>query len=84
MYTSYIKKKIYIHVLIIALLDNKEIYLNIESKTDLMCFLVGGFAFVYEAQDLGSGKDYALKVKCIYFSTGLQSLSFYFSLTVNP
>uniref|UniRef100_A0A8C7EG65 Cyclin G associated kinase n=1 Tax=Nothoprocta perdicaria TaxID=30464 RepID=A0A8C7EG65_NOTPE len=23
----------------------------------------GGFAFVYEAQDLGSGKDYALKVK---------------------
>lgn len=49
-----------------------------------MCFLVGGFAFVYEAQDLGSGKDYALKVKWIYFSTGLQSLSFYFSLTVNP
>ncbi|KFV45246.1 Cyclin-G-associated kinase, partial [Tyto alba] len=33
-----------------------------EIKTDLMCvFLVGGFAFVYEAQDLGSGKDYALK-----------------------
>uniref|UniRef100_A0A8C8EF00 Cyclin-G-associated kinase n=1 Tax=Otus sunia TaxID=257818 RepID=A0A8C8EF00_9STRI len=27
-----------------------------------MCpLLVGGFAFVYEAQDLGSGKDYALK-----------------------
>ncbi|NXO26147.1 GAK kinase, partial [Cisticola juncidis] len=33
-----------------------------EIKTDLMCLLfVGGFAFVYEAQDLGSGKDYALK-----------------------
>ncbi|KGL91908.1 Cyclin-G-associated kinase, partial [Charadrius vociferus] len=33
-----------------------------EIKTDLMgLFLVGGFAFVYEAQDLGSGKDYALK-----------------------
>lgn len=39
------------------------IYLNVEIKIDLMCFLVGGFAFVYEAQDLGSGKDYALKVK---------------------
>lgn len=40
------------------------IYLNVEIKTDLMgLFLVGGFAFVYEAQDLGSGKDYALKVK---------------------
>uniref|UniRef100_A0A8C9NDN3 Cyclin G associated kinase n=1 Tax=Serinus canaria TaxID=9135 RepID=A0A8C9NDN3_SERCA len=37
-------------------------YLNIEIKTDIMCLLlVGGFAFVYEAQDLGSGKDYALK-----------------------
>ncbi|KFQ69535.1 Cyclin-G-associated kinase, partial [Phaethon lepturus] len=33
-----------------------------EIKTDLMyLLLVGGFAFVYEAQDLGSGKDYALK-----------------------
>ncbi|NXR60425.1 GAK kinase, partial [Rhadina sibilatrix] len=33
-----------------------------ETKTDLMyLLLVGGFAFVYEAQDLGSGKDYALK-----------------------
>ncbi|KFV14619.1 Cyclin-G-associated kinase, partial [Tauraco erythrolophus] len=33
-----------------------------EIKTDIMfLLLVGGFAFVYEAQDLGSGKDYALK-----------------------
>ncbi|KFQ45792.1 Cyclin-G-associated kinase, partial [Nestor notabilis] len=33
-----------------------------EIKTDLISLLlVGGFAFVYEAQDLGSGKDYALK-----------------------
>lgn len=42
----------------------RMIYLNVEIKTDLMgLLLVGGFAFVYEAQDLGSGKDYALKVK---------------------
>jgi serine/threonine protein kinase len=25
-------------------------------------FFSGGFAFVYEAQDLGSGREYALKV----------------------
>ncbi len=25
--------------------------------------LIGGFAFVYEAQDLGSNKDFALKVR---------------------
>lgn len=25
--------------------------------------LTGGFAFVYEAQDMSSGKDYALKVR---------------------
>lgn len=30
----------------------------------LFCFS-GGFAFVYEAQDLGSGKDYALKVMTV-------------------
>lgn len=47
-------------------------HLNIEIKADLMCLLlVGGFAFVYEAQDLGSGKDYALKVILIYFTIGL-------------
>lgn len=47
-------------------------YLNIEIKTDLTCLLLlGGFAFVYEAQDLGSGKDYALKVILIYFTIGL-------------
>lgn len=26
----------------------------------------GGFAFVYEAQDMSSGKDYALKVRWKY------------------
>lgn len=46
-------------------------------KTDLksLC-LAGGFAFVYEAQDLGSGKEYALKVKWIYLTPGLQRPSF--------
>jgi len=39
------------------------VYLNVEIKTDLICLFIGGFAFVYEAQDLGSGKDYALKVR---------------------
>ena len=28
-----------------------------------LCFFSGGFAFVYEAQDMSSGKDYALKVR---------------------
>lgn len=27
-----------------------------------LSFLSGGFAFVYEAQDMSGGKDYALKV----------------------
>lgn len=26
-------------------------------------FVSGGFAFVYEAQDMSGGKDYALKVR---------------------
>ena len=31
---------------------------------DILFFsLSGGFAFVYEAQDMSSGKDYALKVR---------------------
>lgn len=38
--------------------------MNVDIEADLTCLLlVGGFAFVYEAQDLGSGKDYALKVR---------------------
>lgn len=46
-------------------------------KTDFKCLCpAGGFAFVYEAQDLGSGKEYALKVKWIYLTTGLQCPSF--------
>lgn len=40
----------------------RMIYMNVDIEADLMCLLLGGFAFVYEAQDLGSGKDYALKV----------------------
>lgn len=48
-----------------------------------MCLLlVGGFAFVYEAQDLGSGKDYALKVKEISFTTVLSYCMMI--MTVNP
>lgn len=29
----------------------------------LLVFFLGGFAFVYEAQDMSGGKDYALKVR---------------------
>uniref|UniRef100_A0A3B5LXL5 Cyclin G associated kinase n=1 Tax=Xiphophorus couchianus TaxID=32473 RepID=A0A3B5LXL5_9TELE len=29
----------------------------------------GGFAFVYEAQDMSGGKDYALKVRRVIFRT---------------
>uniref|UniRef100_A0A8C5UQ95 Cyclin G associated kinase n=1 Tax=Malurus cyaneus samueli TaxID=2593467 RepID=A0A8C5UQ95_9PASS len=40
----------------------KKMYLNFGIKMGFVyLLLVGGFAFVYEAQDLGSGKDYALK-----------------------
>lgn len=36
-------------------------YLSLSHNTDQQFFFSGGFAFVYEAQDLGSGREYALK-----------------------
>lgn len=67
-----IHSEMYLNSCIDSVRLKRVMYLNIEIKTDLMCLLlVGGFAFVYEAQDLGSGKDYALKVMLIYFTIGL-------------
>lgn len=67
-----VHSEMYLNSCICSIRLKRMMYLNIEIKTDLMCLLlVGGFAFVYEAQDLGSGKDYALKVILIYFTIGL-------------
>lgn len=40
----------------------KTMWVNILAQLSLF-FFSGGFAFVYEAQDMSSGKDYALKVR---------------------
>lgn len=67
-----IHSEMYLNSCIDSVRLRRMTYLNIEIKTDLTCLLLlGGFAFVYEAQDLGSGKDYALKVILIYFTIGL-------------
>lgn len=43
---------------------------DVNNANDMLSlFFSGGFAFVYEAQDMSSGKDYALKVTKSWIST---------------
>lgn len=52
---SELKSACAIHINVITIKQNNNL--------GALCFFSGGFAFVYEAQDMSSGKDYALKVR---------------------